>query len=697
MKKKFNFTSSLKKKLVLSFVSLTVVSILLMGLIIYQKVVIQTENDYVDSLHKQIVHVNDGIENYIELIQENTSMIAQNELIREADSRITSYVDKKDASGKTEMTPLKNDPYETGVYKIFQNFTDTHPEIQSVSVGVESNGGYVQYPTTARQNGYDARTRDWYKLALTSPDEPTLSDVYISSDGHKSLISLSTVKDAKGNKKGVINMGMDLNSLTQLIEDIKIGNSGYIMLVDKNDTILANPKDTSLVSQNISELNISELSDLKNINSSFETKMADGKKYSVIVENPSSEDSNLNWTYICFVETSEFKASANSIGTIVLIFAFIFAVISIIITMIIAKKITNPIISIANHIKRMGKGDFSVEVDPKYMNLNDEVGDIVRSTQKMQSSLNEMLLSIKDNSQALDNKTEDLHSAAEFVASSSGDIANAVQEVAKGTGQQASELVDVTGILSEFGKSIQTMTQTLIQIQQKTKDINNIASESNDNMSGLAESVENVGKTFKEFGYKLNLLGKNVNKINEITNLIDNISEQTNLLALNAAIEAARAGESGRGFAVVADQIRKLAEQSKKSADEISGLLGNVSIDTKVILENSDTMNVELLNQLNAVNLTLHSFKEIVDKIENIIPEIDEVSSSAENINKQKDNILENVENISAISEETSASSQEIAASSEEMGSTAENLFSAVENFKNMSEDMIKQVDKFKL
>jgi len=106
MKNKVSAIKSIKVKLIISFVSLLVISMLLMGIANYAVVVNQTKIDYTNSIHKELIHVNNGIENQLELIQANTHMLSQNSLFKEVDSRITSYVDKEDPSGMNEMTPL---------------------------------------------------------------------------------------------------------------------------------------------------------------------------------------------------------------------------------------------------------------------------------------------------------------------------------------------------------------------------------------------------------------------------------------------------------------------------------------------------------------------------------------------------------------------------------------------------------------
>ena len=238
------------------------------------------------------------------------------------------------------------------------------------------------------------------------------------------------------------------------------------------------------------------------------------------------------------------------------------------------------------------------------------------------------------------------------------------------------------------------ITTELVNISDDVNQSIDLSSKQMKEIEQEASIAIQSGDTMKS---SVDMLLSKAEEARQIINIILSISEQTDLLALNASIEAARVGEAGKGFAVVADEIRKLAEQSKESANEIAQLLGNITSDTGVILDNCDDMKVELNRQLAGINTTIKSFKEIVGEIENVIPKINKAYSSAMNINVEKDNILERVENVSAISEETSASSEEIAASSEEMTSTAISLFSTVENLRDMAKDMIDQVSRFKL
>jgi len=220
---------------------------------------------------------------------------------------------------------------------------------------------------------------------------------------------------------------------------------------------------------------------------------------------------------------------------------------------------------------------------------------------------------------------------------------------------------------------------------------------SNKDMENVVFSITSFNDKFKNFTKSIGEMDVDIKTVNEITDLINSIAEQTNLLALNAAIEAARAGESGRGFAVVADEIRKLAERSKESSENIYRIINKLLNNTKVIVNETDTMNKELVNQRENVENSMKSFNEISIAVSDIAPRISEINTAFEDINNNKEEIVNTIEELSSISEEISASSEEISASSEELNNSSSEVATSAQVLTEKATDMMGQINKFKV
>lgn len=389
--------------------------------------------------------------------------------------------------------------------------------------------------------------------------------------------------------------------------------------------------------------------------------------------------------------------SKNLYHSSTIIFGIVFAVSLLILTIIslfIVFVIKNSIKEFSSKLKILSDGDFTVKVDT---GLTNEFGTMNNALMKTITSISEILSNIEGDSEYISKHALSLSAISEEMNASTKEISSSINEVAVGSSSQAQELMDMTGDLNAFGKTIENITVSINGVDKNTKDINIKAQNSNNDLTHLSSSINGISMSFNDVSKKIASLNHSVSEITAITNLIKAIADQTNLLALNAAIEAARAGESGKGFAVVADEIRKLAEQSKDSSNDIDGLLKTIQQETKVVTETTDNANEELAKQVTVIDTSINSFKEIINSIQDILPEIGGINSSVLGLNGSKNSIIASAESTSSVAEENSAASEEISAATHEMTSSATEVEKSAQALNEKTIAMMEQIKKFTL
>lgn len=373
---------------------------------------------------------------------------------------------------------------------------------------------------------------------------------------------------------------------------------------------------------------------------------------------------------------------------------FITLIIAFLIIVIFANVINKNIKNILEALRSLASGDLSKKCS---ITSNDEIGEIASDINIMTASMRELILEIKNKSEQLHNNSMTLASVSKEMSASSESVASAVQDVAQGTGMQALDLSDISGLFNNFGQALDQIVHSIKAIENNSTNINIRATESNTNMESLINSVNEMKSSFDSFKLKILNLGKDIKQINEISNVINGVANQTNLLALNAAIEAARAGESGKGFSVVADEIGKLAGQSRVSSESISIMVENISKETALIVDNTEIIGSKFNNQLEDINRVVNSFKIINTSIDEISQEIRGISSTSNSVSNEKEVIFEKVETASSIAQEVSASSEEIAATAEEMSASSEEVAATADELSSMTSEMLDHANKFKL
>lgn len=326
----------------------------------------------------------------------------------------------------------------------------------------------------------------------------------------------------------------------------------------------------------------------------------------------------------------------------------------------------------------------------------DEFAAISEKFNHMIESVRKMCEDIQGTAVRVASASEELTASAHQSSEATQAVAQSVTEVAAAAAMQTQELGEADSKAKNLLEGMQQMSEAVDESMRSVEEAVNKAKEGNELAIDTIREMNGVTDTVLESTERVSQLGERSKEIGQIVSVIAGIAGQTNLLALNAAIEAARAGEQGRGFAVVAEEIRKLAEESSKAAQQISDLIGSIQTETNdavVAMDRgakaaeSGKMNLattgDAFNQiLERVNYVRDKSAVISDTVKNLMGPIDELAKNIGNVADQAGRVNDESQSVSAASEEQAAGIDEIASSSQMLAGYARDLEDTAMKFK---------------
>lgn len=391
----------------------------------------------------------------------------------------------------------------------------------------------------------------------------------------------------------------------------------------------------------------------------------------------------------------ETERSVENARTLLLSVVIITVIVGGIGAVYIGRTISMPVLRIAAASEEMAAGNLAIE-EIKVKN-NDEIGDMAHSFNQMVANIRNLIHQVSLNSEQVSAAAEQLNASAEQTTSASEHIAENIQHVSTVTEQQAQSADQTSQGISEMTTSIQLIAQNTSAVHTTSIESAEKAAVGNETTQAAVEQMNSVNSSIVELGEVIKQLGEQSAQVGQFIEVISDIASQTNLLALNAAIEASRAGDEGRGFAVVAAEVRKLAEQTSNSAEEITQLIQSTQEGTEKAVLTTHKATVEVGEGLELVGSAGKAFDEIRQSIEEVSGRIGDVSASVQQISATTEQMNESVTRIAELGADSARNAHNVSAATEEQLASMEEINASAHSLSSMAEDLQLLVNKFKV
>ncbi|WP_291326552.1 methyl-accepting chemotaxis protein [Desulfovibrio sp. UCD-KL4C] len=692
---------NIKNKIILLTLTAVLFSIGGLSSTAYFKMTQMAEGFFASSSMNELKQINNFVSDFIKETEQNAKFLALEDNVLNSMGESPSFVKQKDLEriSRSSMTEQGKKTFD-----MFGKMVSSHDSYDFIYVGLE-DGSFNMYPEDSMPKGYDPRARPWYQTAVKASNISSFSKAYKSTTG-KPVSSIMAKVIKNDQVVGVVGIDINLATLTSVISNIEVGRTGYIMLMEGDNTILSDPAHKDYLFKKADDLGIEGFNTISKIKNNVTTVNIDGvEKFVRVYTSP-----KLGWKLALMIDKSEIMEDAYSTLRSTVLIGVGIAIILCFLGWIVAKSIATPIQLLVGAAQSVSKGDYKAIPDEK--EFNGELLTLQQALKTMVASLSDLIKATEEKSLEAENQTrlakdaladaeearreadnakrdgmlqaaEHLENIVVQVTSASQELSAQIEESRVGAEQQRERTTEAATAMEEMNASVFEVAQNSSQAAESADDAKKQAENGGKIVENVIRSIGEVNTAAGEMAGGLEDLGRQAQGIGHIMNVITDIADQTNLLALNAAIEAARAGEAGRGFAVVADEVRKLAEKTMDATKEVGAAVSSIQAGTDKSLKDMGMASEMVGNSTGYASEAGESLASIVSIVDSTSDQVRAIATASEEQSAASEEINRNTDEVNRIAGETAQTMEESAKAVHDLSRLSEELQSVIDTLKD--------------